>query len=155
MAEIFPIVSLRAFEAAGRLARREMAEEVDRICRSSGFLAIADHGVDEAVIDGAWNAAKTFYPRKTLTPRFNAKPRQRIAGGNRHTLAVKLEFTFQFFKAQNDVMVIAVVGENVAPGSERSPGNPRLIHFINDGGCLRFLIRREDPVNRATNAQTG
>jgi isopenicillin N synthase-like dioxygenase len=65
MAEIFPIVSLRAFETVGHTARQQIAEEVDRICRSSGFLAISDHGVPEQVIDGAWNAAKAFFDLPT------------------------------------------------------------------------------------------
>ena len=61
MSELFPIVSLRAFEAARGGDRRLIAEEVDRICRSSGFLAIADHGIPQGVIDSAWDKAKTFF----------------------------------------------------------------------------------------------
>jgi isopenicillin N synthase-like dioxygenase len=61
MAEIFPIVSLRAFETANRVDRKAMAAEVDRICRSSGFLAISDHSVPQDVIDGAWDKAKDFF----------------------------------------------------------------------------------------------
>ena len=61
MPELFPIVSLRAFEIATAVNRRSMAEEVDRICRSSGFLAITDHGVPEGIIDTAWEKAKAFF----------------------------------------------------------------------------------------------
>ena len=61
MAEIFPIVSLRAFETAGRADRALMAAEVDRICRETGFLALTDHGVPQATIDSAWEAARAFF----------------------------------------------------------------------------------------------
>lgn len=61
MSELFPIVSLRAFETASNTNRKAMAEEVDRICRSSGFLAITDHGVPQDVIEGAWSKAKAFF----------------------------------------------------------------------------------------------
>jgi isopenicillin N synthase-like dioxygenase len=61
MAELFPIVSLRAFETAADATRKTIAEEVDRICRTSGFLAITDHGVDQGVIDSAWGRAKSFF----------------------------------------------------------------------------------------------
>ena len=61
MPELFPIVSLHAFENARGERRRAMAEEVDRICRSSGFLAITGHGVPDAVINGAWGKAKAFF----------------------------------------------------------------------------------------------
>lgn len=61
MAEIFPIVSLRAFETASRGDRRLMAAEVDRICMDSGFLAITDHGVPQPTIDSAWEAARAFF----------------------------------------------------------------------------------------------
>jgi isopenicillin N synthase-like dioxygenase len=61
MSEIFPIVSLRSFETASRADRAAMAEEVDRICRSSGFLALPDHGVPQAVIDEQWAKATAFF----------------------------------------------------------------------------------------------
>ena len=61
MPELFPIVALRAFETANKANRKLMAEEVDRICRSSGFLAITDHGVSQEVIDGAWTRARAFF----------------------------------------------------------------------------------------------
>ena len=61
MPEDFPIVSLRAFEASSSSDRARMAEQVDRICMSSGFLAIVDHGVPEAVIAAAWEKATAFF----------------------------------------------------------------------------------------------
>ncbi len=37
----FPIFDLGAFEAAGDEEKRRLGAEVDEICRSTGFLAIA------------------------------------------------------------------------------------------------------------------
>ncbi|HEX8700935.1 MAG TPA: 2OG-Fe(II) oxygenase family protein [Myxococcaceae bacterium] len=65
MPETFPIVSLRAFETAGRSSRALMAQEVDRICRSSGFLALTDHGVPDTVIEGVWEKAAAFFDLPT------------------------------------------------------------------------------------------
>jgi isopenicillin N synthase-like dioxygenase len=61
MTEAFPVVSLNRFETAGADARKFLALEVDGICRTTGFLAIADHGVPQDVIDGAWNKAREFF----------------------------------------------------------------------------------------------
>lgn len=61
MPEMFPIVSLRAFETASRPERALMAAEVDRICRDSGVLALTDHGVPQAIIDSAREAARAFF----------------------------------------------------------------------------------------------
>ena len=61
MSDAFPIVPLRSFEAASGATRQAIATEVDAICRSSGFLAITDHGVPQAVIDDAWTAAQAFF----------------------------------------------------------------------------------------------
>ncbi|HEX4296800.1 MAG TPA: 2-oxoglutarate and iron-dependent oxygenase domain-containing protein, partial [Devosia sp.] len=61
MSDAFPIVSLRSFETSGSAQRKSFAGEVDGICRRTGFLAIADHGVPQEVIDGAWNKAKAFF----------------------------------------------------------------------------------------------
>ena len=61
MSDLFPIVSLRAFETASRADRALMAAEVDRICCETGFLAVTDHGVPQPIIDGAWAAARAFF----------------------------------------------------------------------------------------------
>jgi isopenicillin N synthase-like dioxygenase len=57
----FPIFDLGAFEKAGADQRRSLGAEVDEICRSTGFLAIANHGVPLPVTDGAWSKAKAFF----------------------------------------------------------------------------------------------
>jgi len=57
----FPVVSLKSFETAGADGRKVLALEVDAICRTTGFLAIADHGVPQDVIDAAWAKAKAFF----------------------------------------------------------------------------------------------
>ena len=59
----FPIFDLGAFEAAGDEEKRRLGAEVDEICRSTGFLAIANHGVGEAVIDGVWAKTRAFFDR--------------------------------------------------------------------------------------------
>ena len=61
MTEAFPTVSLKAFETADADGKKILALEVDAVCRTTGFLAISDHGVPQEVIDAAWNAAKAFF----------------------------------------------------------------------------------------------
>lgn len=57
----FPVFDLGRFEAAGLAERRALAEEVDAICRNTGFLAIANHGVSREVVDGVWSKARAFF----------------------------------------------------------------------------------------------
>ncbi len=57
----FPLFDLAAFERADVSAKRALAENLDRICRTTGFLAIVNHGVPEATISGVWNAARAFF----------------------------------------------------------------------------------------------
>ncbi len=57
----FPVFELGAFERADAAGKAALAREVDRICRETGFLAVADHGVPQETIEGAWNAAKDFF----------------------------------------------------------------------------------------------
>jgi isopenicillin N synthase-like dioxygenase len=59
----FPIFDLCAFEAAGDQEKKRLGTEVDGICRSTGFLAIANHGVDDAVIEGVWAKTHAFFDR--------------------------------------------------------------------------------------------
>ncbi len=57
----FPTFDLGRFEAAPPDGKAELAREVDRICRETGFLAITHHGVPEAVIAQAWAMARAFF----------------------------------------------------------------------------------------------
>lgn len=57
----FPVFDLGRFEAAGAAERRTLAAEVDAICRNTGFLAAANHGVAGEVIDGVWSKARAFF----------------------------------------------------------------------------------------------
>ncbi|MBK8456029.1 MAG: isopenicillin N synthase family oxygenase [Phyllobacteriaceae bacterium] len=57
----FPVFDLGRFERSDAAGRAALGRQVDAICRSTGFLAIADHGVSRAVIDGVWSAAQSFF----------------------------------------------------------------------------------------------
>ena len=57
----FPVFDLGHYEQADAGKRAELAATVDRICRETGFLAVANHGVPQPVIDGVWSAAQQFF----------------------------------------------------------------------------------------------
>ena len=57
----FPVFDLSRFERADPKERSALANEVDAICRNSGFLAICGHGVPQPVIDAAWTKARAFF----------------------------------------------------------------------------------------------
>lgn len=70
----FPIFSLAAFERATGEERAARAAEVDAICRETGFLAVADHGIEPAVVDAVWNAARGFFSLPYETKRRAGAP---------------------------------------------------------------------------------
>ena len=57
----FPIFDLGAFENSNVSGRRRLARDVDEICRNTGFLAIANHGVGQNAIDGVWSKTRAFF----------------------------------------------------------------------------------------------
>jgi isopenicillin N synthase-like dioxygenase len=61
MSASFPVFDLEAFEVAGAAGRRALGREVDDICRLTGFLAVANHGVAQGVIDDVWSKARAFF----------------------------------------------------------------------------------------------
>ena len=63
-------VSLAGFEAAQGAERTERAAAVDRICRETGFLVLADHGVPEDAIANVWERAGAFF---ALPPEVKAR----------------------------------------------------------------------------------
>ncbi|WP_417308762.1 isopenicillin N synthase family dioxygenase [Devosia sp.] len=67
MTSAFPIVRLRHFETGDAATRQRIAAEVDEICRTTGFLAIAEHGIAPEVIADAWDKAKMFFDQPAET----------------------------------------------------------------------------------------
>jgi isopenicillin N synthase-like dioxygenase len=59
--EAAPIVDLSAFESGSADVRMRIGAEVDRICRHTGFITLAGHGVDEAVRSHMWDAVRRFF----------------------------------------------------------------------------------------------
>lgn len=57
----FPAFDLAAHESLTGSARSASAAELDRICRETGFLVLRGHGVPDAVTEGLWTAAQSFF----------------------------------------------------------------------------------------------
>ncbi len=57
----FPIFDLGSFEKADAAGKQKLGSQVDTICRETGFLAIRNHGVPQAVIDAVWAKAHDFF----------------------------------------------------------------------------------------------
>lgn len=56
----FPPFDLAAFESATGSQRHSPGREIDDTCRSTGCLAVSDHGAPRGVIDGVWSKATGF-----------------------------------------------------------------------------------------------
>ncbi|WP_411890243.1 isopenicillin N synthase family dioxygenase [Yoonia sp. SDW83-1] len=72
----FPVFDLAAFEAARQDERHDMASDLDRICRDTGFLVLQGHGVDQSVIDAVWTAADAFFQQDLAQKQAVAPPYQ-------------------------------------------------------------------------------
>jgi isopenicillin N synthase-like dioxygenase len=57
----FPVFDLGQFETSNPNDRKLLGAEVDGICRTTGFLAIANHEVPPNVIDTVWLKAREFF----------------------------------------------------------------------------------------------
>lgn len=65
---------LAAFEAAEGRARANMAADLDRICRETGFLVVRGHGIDPAVIAAQWDAVRRFFAQDPAAKEAVAPP---------------------------------------------------------------------------------
>jgi isopenicillin N synthase-like dioxygenase len=70
----FPVFSLAEFEQADSGGRRRSGRTVDGICRRTGFLAIREHSVPTATIEGVWQAAHDFFDLPMEEKRKSAAP---------------------------------------------------------------------------------
>lgn len=59
--EKFPIVDIEKYFNSNKIEKDNYSQEIDTICRNSGFLAIKNHGIDQPVIEGIWNATERFF----------------------------------------------------------------------------------------------
>ncbi len=57
----FPVFDLGAYEAASASGKLELGRQVDEICRTTGFLAIANHGIGAETIDRVWTMTRAFF----------------------------------------------------------------------------------------------
>ena len=57
----FPVFDLGAYEAASASGKLELGRQVDEICRTTGFLAIANHGIGAETIERVWTMTRAFF----------------------------------------------------------------------------------------------
>ncbi len=69
---MFPALDLARFESASAAGRRAIGDEVDAICRATGFLNLVNPGVPEATITALWRQAEAFFALPTAV-KFRAK----------------------------------------------------------------------------------
>lgn len=73
--EAAPIVDLSAFESGSTVERTRIGAEVDRICRRTGFITLAGHGIDDEVLAHMWDAVHRFFDLPgEVKHRFATKP---------------------------------------------------------------------------------
>jgi isopenicillin N synthase-like dioxygenase len=58
-----PLLDIGAYLAGETGARAALAKAIERTCRDTGFLVIANHGVDQNLVDGTFAAAAAFFDR--------------------------------------------------------------------------------------------
>jgi isopenicillin N synthase-like dioxygenase len=68
------VFDLGRFERASPEEKQALGRDVDAICRATGFLAIAGHGVPESVIEVAWRQAEAFFALPVEAKRSAAPP---------------------------------------------------------------------------------
>ena len=140
---------------AGNLNHFSFARDAHRFSHGSDFVTVSAGIHPECAADCSRNSAESFDSRQTRARNVDAKSRQRITRADRNEIAVDVHFAFHIAQAQNHVMMIAIVGEHVAAGAERSPADARLVQLMNDRRRLLFGVGRDDPIDRAADTQTG
>ncbi len=79
--DIVPVIDFAPFREGGEIARRRTADEIDRACRSIGFLVIGGHGIPQELIDRAFAISRTFFAQSTDTKMQAAPPDKTIPRG--------------------------------------------------------------------------
>src|SRR5438445_5876654 len=56
-----PVIDISPYRRGNQVARRALAFEVDPICRDIGFMVIAGHGVESALIEAVESTSRAFF----------------------------------------------------------------------------------------------
>ena len=91
---------LAAFEASAGSDRQARAEDLDRICRDTGFLVLSGHGVPEATIRGVWEAAQRFFAQASGR---NRPVEQRVETCHTHAAGRRLQMLKEGGEAADDL----------------------------------------------------
>ena len=59
--EAVPVLDISPYRRGNSAARRVLAQQVDRTCREIGFMVIAGHGVDGALIEQVEGTSRAFF----------------------------------------------------------------------------------------------
>lgn len=65
---------LAKFENAQGKNRLSLAQDIDEICRDTGFLVLTGHGVSDKIIDDIWTAAQAFFAQDVAAKQSVAAP---------------------------------------------------------------------------------
>jgi isopenicillin N synthase-like dioxygenase len=57
---VVPVIDISGFDGAEH-DRQDVVDAVADACAAVGFLTIVGHGVPRAIVDGAWNTARSFF----------------------------------------------------------------------------------------------
>jgi isopenicillin N synthase-like dioxygenase len=60
-----PLLDVGPYLAGAPGARAALASAIENTCRDTGFLVIANHGIDQALIDATFASAEAFFDRPT------------------------------------------------------------------------------------------
>lgn len=76
-----PVIDIAPFRLGGEPEKRTIAEAVDRACRDIGFLVIAGHGIDPALVERTRAVSRAFFARPLDEKQRVARPAPHIARG--------------------------------------------------------------------------
>ncbi|MCP5271125.1 MAG: isopenicillin N synthase family oxygenase [Burkholderiaceae bacterium] len=76
-----PVIDLSPLRGGDAAARAALAREVDRACRDIGFLVIAGHGVDPALIERTRAVSRAFFALPLDEKRRVARPAPHVTRG--------------------------------------------------------------------------
>lgn len=74
-APTIPSIDLQIFHETDPANQAAIAQDVDDICRSIGFLVIENHGIDKKLMDNTWSTIRRFFDLP-LAEKLKSKSRQ-------------------------------------------------------------------------------
>lgn len=119
-----PVINIAPFFNGTEKDKAEIAEQIDKACRETGFFSITGHGADEDIMAATRAATIAFFAQDAEEKLKVERPPQKVSRGYNRFMDRSLSYSLGV-EAPPDLQEAFAFGPDEFDGSDWEPGDPK------------------------------